>query len=85
MLLFEYSYLKNNGQKTKFSYKSHFRYGSDQRERVYDLELFGLQSHPDPIFHLYPLILGDSNVKPDRKGVHLAVRVGVADDLPAAQ
>ncbi len=41
MMLFEYSYLQNNGQKTKFS---NSRYGSDQRERVYDPELFGLIS-----------------------------------------
>jgi len=43
-ILFEYSYLQNNGQKTKWLMQitEISRYGSDQQERVYDPELFGL-------------------------------------------
>jgi len=47
-MLFEYSYIQNNGQKTKWLIKwliqitENYCYGSDQRERMYDPELFGI-------------------------------------------
>jgi len=43
-MLFEYSCLQNNGQKTKWLIQTteNSRYGSDQRERVINPELFGL-------------------------------------------
>jgi len=48
MMLFEYSYLYNNGQKTKWLIQitENSRYGSDQRERVISPELFGLIPNP---------------------------------------
>jgi len=43
-MLYEYSYLQNNGQQTKWLIQitEISRYGSDQRERVISPELFGL-------------------------------------------
>ncbi len=45
MMLFEYKCLYN-GQKTKWLIQitENFRCGSDQRERVYDPELFGREA-----------------------------------------
>jgi len=45
-MLFDYSYLQNNGQKTKWLIQitKDSRYESDQRERVINPELFGFKT-----------------------------------------
>jgi len=49
-MLFEYSCLQNNGQKTKFLYESPKTPAMEatNSERVYDPELFGLSLVPQP-------------------------------------